>query len=105
MIQLPDEQFSSFLDQNREHTYKDSSIIINDTYLLRSNSIALVISNKFFRNAFSGTYKDEQKEIRLKLNSNNLVIFEITLNYLLLDKLIVPVDMDLFSWMELYEMA
>ena len=75
MIQLSDEQFSNFLDQNREYTYKDSSIIINDTYLLRSNSVALAISNKFFRNAFSGIYKDEGKLVRLKLSSNNLVIF------------------------------
>lgn len=39
------------------------------------------------------------------MNTNNLVVFEIVLNYLLIDKLVVPVDMGLFSWMELYEMA
>ena len=61
IIQLTDDQFSNFLDQNREYTYKDSSIIINDTYLLRSNSIALAINNNFFRNAFSGNFKDEGK--------------------------------------------
>ncbi len=32
-------------------------------------------------------------------------MFEIALNYLLLDKVIVPVEMGLYSWMELYEMA
>lgn len=70
--------------------------------MLRSNSIALAINNNYFKYAFSGTYKDEGKEIRLKLNTNNLVIFEIALNYLLLDKLVIPADMGLYSWMELY---
>lgn len=73
--------------------------------MLKTNSIALAINSSFFRNAFSGLYKDGPKEIKLNLNSNNLVILEIMLNYLLLDKVVVPVDMGIYSWMELFEVA
>jgi hypothetical protein len=81
---LNDDQFSNFLDQNREYTYKDAAIIINDVYLLKTNSMLLAVSSPYFKNAFSGRYLDGHKEIKLTLNSNNLVIFEIAINYLLI---------------------
>lgn len=61
IIQLNDDQFSCFLDQNRQYTYKDAAIIINDAYLLKTNSAALAMNSRFFRNAFAGTYKDSKK--------------------------------------------
>lgn len=61
IIQLNDDQFSNFLDQNREHTYKDAAIIINDAYLLKTNSALLAMNSQFFRHAFSGNYRDAKK--------------------------------------------
>ena len=45
------------------------------------------------------------EEAHIKLASNNLVVFEMIVNYLLVDKLVVPLDMGIGSWMELHEMA
>lgn len=41
----------------------------------------------------------------MKLPSTNLVIFEMMINYLLLDKLVVPMEMEIGGWLDLYEMA
>jgi hypothetical protein len=56
IIQLHDNEFSTFLDLNRQLTYKDASIIINEAYLLRTNSVQLALNSQFFRTAFSSTY-------------------------------------------------
>lgn len=99
-----DEHFGNFLDNNRSHTYKDSTLVINDTYCLPTNKTALAMSSQYFRCLFSGNYKGKNS-VHVRLSNTNLVIFEMIVNYLLLDRLVVPSDMGIGSWMELYEMA
>ncbi len=89
VIHLNDEQFGTFLDQNRNHTHKDSTLVVNEAYC---------------RNLFSGKFKGKASA-HVKLPSANLVVFEMVTNYLLLDKLVVPLEMGVGSWIELYEMA
>ena len=78
--------------------------MINDAYCLPTNKTALGMSSQYFRNIFAGEFKMGE-EAHIKLASNNLVVFEMIVNYLLVDKLVVPLDMGIGSWMELHEMA
>ena len=104
IISLPDDSFETFLDNNRDKTYKDATLIINQAYCLPTNKSALAMSSQYFRNLFSANFKGKSS-FHVTLPTTNLVVFEMVINYLLLDKLVIPVDMGVGSWMELYEMA
>ena len=73
-------------------------------YCLRSNRAQLSSNSKYFFNAFSGRFS-EKNEVSVTLENNNIVLFEILLNYLLLDHIVIPKNMSYQNWMELYELA
>ena len=104
VIELPDEAFGEFLQRNRELTYKDSTIIVNGLYYLKTNRAQLSCSCKYFASMFSGKYK-EKKEAKISLEHNNIVILQVLLNYLLLDHVVVPENMSYHNWMELYKLS
>ena len=104
VVNLSDEQFSSFLDLNRGNTHIDCTLVINEEYCLPTNKALLTASSQYFRSVLSGKFQGGSS-VHIKLPTANLVIFEMVVNYLLLDKLVVPVEMGVGSWVELYEMA
>lgn len=98
VIEMSDECFGEFLERNREFTYKDSTVIVNGLYYLKTNRAQLSCSCKYFANLLSGNY-NEKNEIRIFLENKNIVILEILLNYLLLDHVVVPENMSYHNWM------
>lgn len=104
VINLTDEQFGNFLDQNRNYHHKDATLIINDEYCLPTNKTMLAMSSQYFRHLFTKNFKGKNSA-HVKLPNANLVVFEMITNYLMLDKLVVPTEMGVGSWIELYEMA
>lgn len=56
-IALADDQFSEFLEHNREKVRKDINLIINKTYIIPSNKAALSVGSEYFRNLTSIKYK------------------------------------------------
>ena len=62
------------------------------------------MGSQYFRSLLANKFKGSNT-VQVKLPSANLVVFEMITNYLLLDKLVVPIEMGVGSWMELYEMA
>jgi hypothetical protein len=106
ITELSDALFSDFLEKTRQLTHPDLTLIINKTYILRSNSILLQCHSKFFRYLLA--YESCLPSIRimhLSIPNGNIVGFEIVLNYLLIGMLVVPADMPLQAWAELYEIA
>ena len=126
-----DGQFSDFLEKSREEVRKDVNLIVNRTYVIPSNKVCLALGSRFFRNLFSAKFRkysplsDELEEVHITLpesslttlsrsksstnlkasNAPNIVLFEILLNYILVDKVVVPTHMSSYSWFELYSLA
>lgn len=76
--------------------------VINQEYVLKSNSAVIIAGCKYFKNIFSSKYKESQqnsnKVIQLELPNRNVVLMEILLNFLLTGLIIVPENMSLQSW-------
>lgn len=66
IIELSENKFGDFLDRNRQCTYKDTTLILNGLYYLKTNKILLSTKSKYFANLFSGRYK-EKNEIGIDL--------------------------------------
>ena len=96
-IELNDDDFGDFLENNREKIIKDIKIVVNKEFVVESSKIRLSVASNYFKYLLSGRFS-EANEVEISLPSGNIVLFEILLNYLLLDHLIVPYGMSYQSW-------
>ena len=72
-------------------SYKDIDFIVNDRYVLKSNSSALACGSKFFKNLLKGKFGDsESKVFKIWVPNGNVVLFEAILNFLTLGMLVLP---------------
>lgn len=87
-----DEDFSRFLEKNRENSYKDITIKIGKFDYIRSNKILLMENSSFFKNILSSKFHENMKDetISIDLVVGNAILFEILINCLENTHLIVP---------------
>lgn len=96
-MELGDEDFADFLESNRSRTIKDTRIVVNGDFMIESSRVRLSMAAPYFRFLFSGKWR-EINAIEISLPIENIVLFEILVNYLLLDLLIVPSSMNHQNW-------
>lgn len=88
-------------------------IVINNEYVLPSNSLILSSGSKYFKNLFAGNFSDdsssgksrENRTVKIWIPNGNVVLLEILLNFILVGMLVVPEHMSYQSWLELYELG
>ena len=108
IMYLSDDKFWQFIQKNREALKKNVSLVINNQFILESNTHLLSMNSRFFRAIFSNfskTANKQQELVKLTLPSNNIVLFEILVNFLIYGFVTVPQDMSFESWSELYRFA
>ena len=103
-VELSDEDFADFLESNRERTVKDTKIVVNRDFMVESSRIRLSMASPYFRFLLSGKWR-EVNQVEINLPVENIVLFEVLVNYLLLDLLVVPSSMSHRNWIELFRLA
>lgn len=89
---LDDAQYEDFLENQRSATYNDVTLIINQEYFLPANRVQLGVNSKYFRNLMQA---NSSSEIEIVLpDQTNIILFEIVLNYLRLDYVVIPQEAD-----------
>jgi hypothetical protein len=58
------------------------------------------MNSAYFRNVFSGSYA-EKDEIRFTFNKDSAIVFDVLLNYLMLNIVVVSNDFTTRNWMNL----
>ena len=102
---ISDDHYSEFLEKNRENIYKDTTMIVNNFYKLDVCSPILRLKSKFFDNILCKKYKRSEESVVDLAIPSNIVLFEILVNFMMYNYLIVPESMTCQSWIELYELA
>ena len=107
VINLEDEEFSDFLERQRNPSFSNLSVVVNKECEIKVNGAQLALSSTYFANHLSGRYSDLDAEGKLHVTipHNNIIIFEIMLNYLLMDYVVVPNEMTYKDWAQLCTLA
>ena len=95
---VSDEHYGDFLEKNRESIHKDTTVIINNFYKLDICSPILRSKSNFFNNILSSKFKRTSNyTLHLDIPSN-VVLFEILVNFMMYNYLVVPESMSWPSW-------
>ena len=78
---------------------------MNDFYKLDVCSPILRFKSKFFDNILSRKFKRSEESVLNISIPSNIVLFEILVNFMMYNYLVVPESMTCQSWIELYELA
>lgn len=101
---ISEKQFSELISNRGNSWFNDATIVFNNSLEIKVNKILLIMSSDYFRHVFSENYQ-EKYYIEINLSKEYFIVFDILINYLQHDFLLVPQSFSIQSWMELCELS